>query len=144
MNYGRRTRKDLKKIDEQLDALRMSPVSGSVEERIARASLREAETEGLLLLLQGSLAAFGVIAAAYAINDAFGLLAVYIICATLVYVSLIPRVQARRGRRTAVRAVLEHRITRAAAVHAARTGDATQQVNGDGLQLMAPAVEVAR
>lgn len=119
---GRRTRKSLEKIDDQLVALRMRPISGPVEERIAVAAVRQAGTDGVLLLVQVTLTAFGVIVAISAMPGELGFLGIYITAAVAVYVSLTPMIQARRGRRVAVRAVLDHRINRTAAVHAASSG----------------------
>ena len=122
MRHGNRTRKNLEKIDGQLGALRMRPISGPVEERIAVAAVREAGTDGLLVIVQVTLTAFGVIVATSAMPGELNHLAIYITAAVTLYVFLTPKIQARRGRRVAVRAVLDYRINRTAAVHAASSG----------------------
>ena len=122
MRHDYCTRKSLEKIDDHLGTLRMRPISGPVEERIAVAAVREAGTNGLLLLVQVALAALGVIATTLAISVQQAFLAAYITAAVTVYVFITPIMQIRRSRRVAVRAILDYRINRTAAVHAASSG----------------------
>lgn len=122
MRHDYCTRKSLEKIDDQLGTLGMRPISGPLEERVAVAAVREAGADGLLMIVQVALAGLGVIAAAIAIYSGQGFLAIYITAAVLIYAVLAAWMQVRRGRRVAVRAVLDYRINRSAAVYAATSG----------------------
>ena len=118
----RREVKNLRQISKQLRALDMRPIAGPVEQRLGLVHIRAARTHGTFELLQTGLAAFGVIAAAYAIAETYRFVSGYLMVAALLYLLLVPTIVARRGRRAAVRAILDHRINRAAVAHEARCG----------------------
>lgn len=115
-------RKSLKKIDDQPVELHVRPISGPVEERIAVAAVKEGDTSAVLLLAQAALTAIGVIVAARAIGDKLEGVVPYVIAAAVAYTLPILMMQSCRGRRIAVRAVLDYRINRTSAVHAASSG----------------------
>lgn len=117
MRRTKRETTNLLKIDRQLSDLDLLPLTGRVERRLALAIIRESRTALTFSLLQTCLTAFGVIAAAYAISDRYGIISAYLVLAAFIYVLLVPVTVARRGRRAAVRAILDHRIAHTAAEH---------------------------
>lgn len=134
MSRHTRARKNLPGVDKQLRKLRMDTISGPVEQRIAEAALLQAGVDAVLHLIQFALGAFAVFAALTAVPTSFDKFALLAIPALLAYLVISFFMSISRSRRIAVRAVLDHRINRAAAVHAARSGDACND-DGEGANL---------